>query len=35
MLRLPYELADATTAFAPAELSVFRSFFSEQGVAVR
>lgn len=29
------EFADVTSAFSPAEVSAFRSFFSEQGVVVR
>jgi glycyl-radical enzyme activating protein len=32
---MPNEFADVTSAYSPAELSAFRSFFSEQGVAVR
>lgn len=32
---LPNEFADVTTAFSPAEVSAFRSLFSDQGVNVR
>ncbi len=32
---MPNEFADVTMAFSPAEVSAFKAFFSEQGVAVR
>jgi pyruvate formate lyase activating enzyme len=32
---MPNEFADVTSAYSPAELSAFRSFFGEQGVTVR